>query len=278
MCFDFRREDRIVDTNGFDNDNVQMTPLMLDRRARIVELVRQRGAVRVPELAELFQVSQVTIRNDLMQLEREGALTRDRGGAVLKTHGSALVAFDQRATINLEAKQRIGRAAAALVEPGDTILMDAGTTVVEMTRHLQSAAPLTVVTNALNVALELRAARETRVLMLGGTVSYETFGTLGPIAEQNLGELVVQKLFLAAETVDQAAGVTDSTVEIAQVKRAMVRAARRVILVVDSSKWGTAGFIKVVPLTAIDTIVSDAGLPESERAAIERLGIELITA
>lgn len=252
------------------------TPLMLDRRARIAALVRQRGSVRVQDLAELFQVSPVTIRSDLVQLEKEGALVRDRGGAIAAGQPSALVAFEQRATIRQQVKERIGRAAAALVDPGDTILLDAGTTVVEMVRHLPPAAPLNVVTNALNVALELRALSEVRVLLLGGTINYATFGTLGPLAEQGLEGLNVQKLFLAAETVDLVAGVTDSTLEIAQVKRAMVRAARQVILVADSSKWGRTGFIKVLPLSGVHTVVVDAGLPESERAALERMGVDVV--
>lgn len=251
-------------------------PLMLDRRARIVALVQQRGSVRVQELADLFQVSTVTIRTDLVQLEKEGMLTRDRGGAIARTRPSALVAFDQRTSLNLEIKQRLGKAAAGLVSPGESILMDAGTTVVEMARHLGRAAPLTVVTNALNVALELHAIRDARVLMLGGTINYATFGTLGPLAEQSLEGLAVQKLFLAAESVDPIAGVTDSTVEIAQIKRAMISAARQVVLVADSSKWGRTGFIKVAPLSAIHTVVTDTGLPDTARAALERLGVALI--
>lgn len=252
------------------------SPLMLDRRARISALVRQRGSVRVQELAELFQVSSVTIRTDLVQLEKDGALVRDRGGAVAAGHTSALVAFEQRTTINQQVKARIGRAASTLVVPGDTILLDAGTTVVEMIKHLPQNAPLTVVTNALNVAIELRAFSEVRVVLLGGTINYATFGTLGPMAEQALGGLNVQKLFLAAETVDLHAGVTDSTIEIAQVKQAMARASREIILLADSSKWGRTGFIKVVAMSAIGTVIVDDGLPEADRAALERMGVEVI--
>lgn len=262
--------------NPHDLGAEALTPLMLDRRARIAAMVRQRGSVRVQELAELFQVSSVTIRTDLVQLEKEGALVRDRGGAVSIAQPSALVAFEQRAILHQEVKERIGRAAASLVAPGDTILLDAGTTVVEMVRYLPIGAQLTVVTNALNVAIELRARGETRVVLLGGTVNYETFGTLGPMAEQALDDLNVQKLFLAAETVDLTSGITDSTMEIAQVKRAMVRAARQVVLLADSSKWGRAGFIKVAPLSAVQTVVVDAGLPPSECATMERMGVNLM--
>lgn len=263
-------------TGDFQYPSEPDTPLMLDRRGRIATMVRQRGSVRVQELAELFQVTPVTIRTDLVQLEKDGLLVRDRGGAVATTPRSALVAFDQRTSMHLAAKQRIGRAAAALVEPGDTILLDAGTTVVEMVRHLPQPGPLTVVTNALNVGLELQALREARVILLGGTINYPTFGTLGPLAERSLEGLVVEKLFLAAETVDIGAGVTDSTIEIAEIKRAMVRAARQIILLADSSKWGRTGFIKVLPLSTVHTVVCDAGLSEADRAGLERLGVRAL--
>lgn len=253
-------------------------PLMLDRRGRIAALVRQRGSVRVQDLAEQFQVSPVTIRTDLAQLEKEGLLVRDRGGAVAAAPRSALVAFETRTSLHLSAKQQIGRAAAALVAPGDTVLMDAGTTVVEMVPHLPQAGPLTVVTNALNVGLALQGLHDVRAILLGGTINYATFGTLGAMAEHDLEGLVVEKLFLAAETVHTEDGVTDSTFEIAQLKRAMVRAARQVVLLADSSKWGRSGFIKVTPLSSINTVVTDAGLSRADQIALERLGVRVIIA
>jgi DeoR/GlpR family transcriptional regulator of sugar metabolism len=145
-----------------------------------------------------------------------------------------------------------------------------------MVEHLRSVAQLTIVTNALNVAAELHGAADARVLMLGGTMNYDTFGTLGPQVEQSLGELVVQKLFLAAESVDPAYGVTDSTMEIAQMKRAMVRAARQVYLLADSSKWQRVGFIKVIPFERIATVVTDRELPEVARRAAEQAGTEVL--
>jgi DeoR family transcriptional regulator, aga operon transcriptional repressor len=256
----------------------QDAPLMLDRRSRIAALVRQRSSVRVQELAELFQVSPVTIRTDLVQLEKNGLLVRDRGGAVATAQRSALVAFETRTSLHLAEKRQIGRAAAGLVDPGDTILLDAGTTVVEMVPHLPQTGPLTVVTNALNVGLALQALPNARVMLLGGSINYATFGTLGPMAEHDLEGLVVEKLFLAAETIDITAGVTDSTIEIAQLKRAMVRAARQIILLADSSKWGRTGFIKVASLSAVHTFITDAGFGAADRLALERLGIRVVIA
>jgi DeoR family transcriptional regulator of aga operon len=254
--------------------------MILQRRAQIAELVRQSGAARVADLAERFQVSEVTIRNDLVQLEKQGQLIRDRGGALPLDHAreiTSLLAVEQRAHLQIAEKQRIARAAAQLVSPGDTILMDAGTTVVEMAPHLAGITPLTVVTNALNVALEVATKTDARIILLGGNFSRESSSTLGSLAEQTLGELRVQKAFLGTQAFDLEHGLTDTTMEIAQVKRAMIRAARRVILLMDSTKLGHSGFIKVAPLTAVQMLITDTGLPEVARLEIERLGVEVQT-
>lgn len=249
-----------------------------ERRGKIAELVRQRGVVRVGELVDEFAVSAVTIRNDLEQLEKQGQLVRDRGGAIAAGPSPvrSLLGIDQRAVLNLDAKQRIGHAAAQRVNPGDTIILDAGTTVIEAARLIGKISPLTVVTNALNVALELGAHSSARVIFLGGMLNREASSTIGPQLEQQLGELVAQKLFLGTQAFDGEHGLTDSTSEIAQVKRAMINAAREVILLTDSSKWHHAGFIKVAPLTELDAIITDEGLPAEARAAIDALGIELV--
>jgi DeoR family transcriptional regulator of aga operon len=251
------------------------------RRARIAELVRERGSMRVSELAEHFEISEVTIRNDLVQLEKDGQLVRDRGGAVTRDPGrhiTSLLAVEQRGHLHTEEKRRVARAAARLVNPGDTIIMDAGTTVVEMAPYLTGITPLTVVTNALNVALEVAAKTDARVLLLGGTFSREASSTVGSLAEQMLDGLRVEKAFLGTQAFDLEHGLTDTTPEIAEVKRAMIRAARRVILLTDSSKLDRSGFIKVAPLTAVHTLISDEGLPVAAREAITGLGIEVLIA
>jgi DeoR family transcriptional regulator of aga operon len=128
------------------------------------------------------------------------------------------------------------------------------------------------------VALEVSAKTEAHIILLGGNLSRESSSTLGSLAEQTLGELRVQTAFLGTQAFDLEHGLTDTTLEIAQVKRAMIRAARRVILLTDSSKLGQSGFIKVAPLTAFQTIITDTALPPEAKAELERLGIELILA
>lgn len=251
--------------------------LAAERRVRIAALAARHGVVRTEELARTFGVSPVTIRSDLDLLAKEGVLVRDRGGAVVNTNTALTVAFNQRAELNLEEKRRIGQAAARLVVPGDTIIMDAGTTTMEMAKVLTEVNPLTVVTNALNVAMQLGSVREVNIILIGGSLNRDTISIIGPTASAHLHDLVVQKAFIGIHAFDED-GLTDPSIEVAQVKRAMIQAARQVILLADSTKWRKLGFAKVARLAAISTIVSDTGLPEEARAAIQRTGVELILA
>ena len=254
-------------------------PLTQHRRRQILDPVKSDGAAHVSALARKFGVSAVTIRNDLARLQATGELLRDRGGAITAPaprQVKHLLGLSARAALNLEAKQRIGKAAAQFVQPGDTIIMDAGTTVVEMAPHLAGISPLTVVTNALNVALTIGAAGDAQVILLGGMLSREASSTVGPLTEQTLADLSVGKVFLGTQALDLADGLTDTTLEIAQTKRAMIKAARQVILLADSAKWDHTGFIKVAALDGIDVLISDDKFPASARTAVERLGIRLI--
>ncbi|RYX86007.1 DeoR/GlpR transcriptional regulator [bacterium] len=254
--------------------------MTLQRRTQIAELIQQKGAVRVDELVAKFGVSQVTIRKDLMQLEREGHLTRDRGGAITLIDSepiiSTLLEYEARALISVDEKARIGAAAAKMVGAGDTILLDAGTTVVEMVPYLTDITPLTVVTNALNVAHQVGTRTNAKLQVLGGTFYRHLASMHGPAIESSLNDFLVSKVFLAAQAFDVEHGLTDTSLEMAGVKRAMIRAARQVILMADSSKFGRSGFIKVVPFSEIDTLITDSNIPPEARAELERLGVEVI--
>src|SRR5439155_22894047 len=131
----------------------------------------------------------------------------------------------------------------------------------ELARSLAHVTPLTVVTNALNIATQVGSLPGVNVVVVGGSLNEETISTYGPQAERSLNDLVVQKVFLGTHAMELEAGVTDTSIEIVQVKQAMVRAARRVILLADSSKWGCVAFAKVVPLSGVHTIVTDSNLP-----------------
>ncbi len=249
------------------------------RRRQIQQLVQSDGVAQVGELAKRFDVSEVTIRADLTKLAQAGELIRDRGGAIAPHQArkvTELLGLAQRGAVNRDAKRRIGKLAAGLVAPGDTILMDAGTTVVEMAPHLAGIAHLTVVTSALNVALEIGAATDAHVILLGGELSREASSTVGSLTQQTLRDLSVQKLFLGTQALDLENGLTDTTLEIAEVKRAMIRSAREVYLLCAADKWDTTGFIKVAPLTAVQSLVTDRSLPAAARKSLQRLGLKLL--
>jgi DeoR family transcriptional regulator of aga operon len=248
---------------------------MIARRRKISELVEAHGVVRVPELVKLFGVSDVTIRNDLEALAQKGILVRDHGGAVVQTHTPLSIAFSQRAMLNLESKRRIGEAAARMVISGATVILDAGTTLMEMAKRIPIVSPLTIITNSLNIATEIGSRPGVHVMLAGGSLSTETISTVGPLAERDIRELLVDKLFLGIQAFEPEAGLSDVSLEVARVKAAMVSAADYVVLLADSSKYPTRAFARVGPLSDIDCLITDCGFPEEAVRQMAAQGIEV---
>jgi DeoR/GlpR family transcriptional regulator of sugar metabolism len=230
----------------------------------------------VAELGRFFGVSEVTIRNDLERLAHEGLLVRDHGGAIARTLTALSVTFNQRAQLNLEAKQRIGQAAANLVQPGETIIMDSGTTLMEMAKRLRNLSPLTVITNGLNIAIQVGSLPDVHVVLAGGSLSSETISTVGPLAERDLGDLLADRLFLGTHAFELEAGLLDVSIEVARIKRTMISAAEKVILLADSSKFPTRAFARVASLSAINCLITDTGFPEDAARQLAAQGIELL--
>ena len=249
--------------------------LMGERRRRIGELVAAHGVVRVADLVKLFGTSDVTIRNDLELLAREGVLVRDHGGAIAPTHTSLSVAFGQRAKLNLQSKQRIGAAAAGMVLPAETIILDAGTTLMEMAKRLPAVSPLTIMTNSLNIATVVGSHSGIHVMLAGGSLSPETISTVGPLAEHDLREFLVDKLFLGIQAFELGAGLSDVSLDVARVKAAMISAASYVVLLADSTKYPTRAFARVAPLSDIDCLITDRGFPEEAAEEMAAQGIEI---
>jgi DeoR family transcriptional regulator, aga operon transcriptional repressor len=250
-------------------------PLTIDRRRQIAELIAARGTVRVVDLSKLFGVSGMTIRNDLERLAHEGVLVRDHGGAVARTYTSLSAAFDQRALLNLEAKERIGQAAATLVRAGETIMLDAGSTLMEMVKRLPNLSPLTIITNALNVAMRVASLPGVHVVQAGGSLSPETISTVGPLAERDLRDLLVDRVFLGTHAFELEMGLSDVSIEVARVKSAMISASKQVVLLADSSKFPTRAFARVAPLSAIHCLITDTGFPDDAARQLTAAGIEV---
>jgi DeoR/GlpR family transcriptional regulator of sugar metabolism len=245
--------------------------LPAQRRQAMLRAVRS-GSSHVSDLAQSFGVSEMTVRRDLRELARDGKLERVRGGAL-----RAEPPFEQTAVERFAAKDRIGAAAAALVEDGETVMIDIGTTTLQAAHHLHGRS-LTVVTTSLAVYEELLPDHGIELLLPGGIVRRNYRSLVGVLAEDSLRQLRADVLFLGTAAIDERLGVWDTTIVEVPIKRAMIAAAERVVLLADAAKFAMGGSVRVCEADAIDHIVTDDGLPPEARAAIDEAGIEVTIA
>jgi DeoR family transcriptional regulator of aga operon len=236
-------------------------PANQKRRDSIARLVRKTGFVRTSELSGRFGVSTVTIRQDIDALSAEGLVQRTYGGAVSQIEGVEDTAFDLRAAANNDAKVRIGEAAARSIRPGETVLLDSGTTTIEIARHLPENSDITVVTPALNIALEAGRRSGVEVLVCGGRLNPRTLSTTAHEIARSFSEIFADRLFLATYGIDVEKGLAERSLEIAETKRALIRAAREITLVCDSSKFASAGPILISPLSVVGRVITDGKIP-----------------
>jgi DeoR family transcriptional regulator, fructose operon transcriptional repressor len=249
------------------------------RRSRIIEELSRQRVVKMSALSAQFGVSEVSIRRDLERLEELGLLKRVHGGAVLPPAASGMPNAGPVAKVS-PAKERIGRAAAQLIEPGDRLIMDSGTTVLQVTRSISgdllTSGNLAVITSSLPVIYELGAWKSIHLLLLGGIYLPEWQVTVGPQTIANLATLHADKLFLGADGLTLSHGVTTANVLEAEVDRAMIKAADEVILVADSSKIGGIGLTSIMPLERVHKLVTDEAAPAAFISNLRDLGIEVI--
>ncbi|HIC88003.1 MAG TPA: DeoR/GlpR transcriptional regulator, partial [Anaerolineae bacterium] len=250
--------------------------LIRQRRAQITRMLRENGTVRVSELSRLFGVSEVTIRSDLRALEKSGILLRVYGGAVNNIGTGLDVAFAARAKINREAKQRIAAAAVAMIEDGDTIAIDAGTTTMEIARQLPSDLRITIVTTGPNIAMEAAAREKVTVDLAGGILSPAHIAVVGSDAEATIRSFYTKKAFLAILAFDLERGLMDTSRAVARVKRAFLENTEQAIVVADSTKFGKIAPVAVAPLSAVHTLITDTGLSDVDAERLREAGIEVI--
>jgi len=249
------------------------------RKLAILEDLATSRVVSVAGLSRKFGISTVSIRNDLENLEARGLLRRIRGGAVSVPQTIVEWSFTEKMAMHREEKERIGRAAAALIQNGDVVIMDSGTTVVQVARHISQAilisGQLTVITSSLPIARELGSWKGVHLILLGGVYLPEQEVVVGPQALANLAQLHADKMFLGAGGISLEGGPTTATVLDAEVDRACVGAADAVIAVVDSSKIGRRGLASVVPITELDVLITDTGAPDEFVARARELGLDV---
>jgi len=249
-----------------------------DRRSQIIALLENNGQVNVQQLSDLFNVSCVTIRNDLAYLEDKNLLYRTRGGAIRQTKIAIDLALSEKARKNQEQKRRISLKAVELIHEGDTIILDSGTTTMEIAKQLKNFQNLTVITNALPIATELAGHQGIEIIMPGGVLREKSFSLVGSQAERNLRDFYCDKLFLGVDGFDTTFGVYTPSVAEAQVNRVMVEIARETIVVTDSSKFGKRSLAFIVPLDKIHRVITDDGISEKDRQNLLAQKIEVIIA
>jgi DeoR/GlpR family transcriptional regulator of sugar metabolism len=250
-----------------------MTLLPAQRRQEILRAVRN-GTAHVSDLAESFGVSEMTVRRDLGALARDGKLERVHGGAV---DAGTEPGFSQIEVERFDIKDRLGSAAAAMVQDGMTVMIDIGTSTLQMARHLHGR-KITVVTTNLAVVEELLPDQDIELVLPGGIVRRNYRSLVGVLAEDSLRQIKSDILFLGTSGVDLEIGVWDTTMVEVPIKRLMIAGAAEVVLIADAAKFSMTGMVRVCGPESISHIVTDAPLPASARSAVDAAGIEVTVA
>ncbi len=251
--------------------------LVEERRRRILELLDKQERATVEELVARFRVSAVTIRGDLDVLAEAGTLVRSHGGA-LKRLDQQDVPLAVKETLHHGEKVRIGHAAAQLIRQDETIILDSGTTTAEIARQLKflKLKSLTVITNALNIAMELANLQHIRVIMIGGILRQMSYSTVGPPAEQLLRGLYADRLFLGVDGLDPDIGLTTPDVLEAQLNALMIKVSREVTAVADSSKFFRRTLSSIAGLHEIHRIITDDNVEPQIVAGLRARNIEVL--
>ena len=250
----------------------------LERRTLILERIDSHGQVNVSELSQDFGVSEVTIRNDLNQLEQKRAVIRARGGAIKPTRVGVDFELSDKDKLNFKEKQRIGERAAHLVEDGDTIIIDSGTTTLELAKNLTQATNLTVITNALNIAIKLSENKDIKVIVPGGFLRKQSLSLVGTPAEKGFRGYYCDKLFLGVDGLDVNYGLSTPNIEEAHLNQVMIEHARQVILLSDSSKFLRKSLAFICPLSSIDILVTDDKIEPEDQRQLESSGVQVLLA
>ena len=260
--------------NNINSDN----NLTVERRKKIIEKIDKEGKVKVSILSKLFNVSEVTIRNDLDQLERKNLLVRAHGGAMKFQRAGIDYELDIKAKKNRTQKIAIGKKAASLINDGDTIILDSGTTTLEIAKNLERISNLTVITNSLNIAGQLVEFQNIKVIMLGGTLRRKSLSLVGISAIESLKTYYCDKVFIGVDGIDTQYGISTPNVDEAHLNNIMINNSREVIVVTDSSKFKNRSFTYIAPIQKVTTIITDENIPKDEKEKIESLGIKLLIA
>ena len=242
------------------------------RQQQMLDHISREGELRIAVLKETYRVTEMTIRRDLEKLEETGTIKRTFGGAIFVGKD---IALQERAGILTEEKARIGRHAASLIRPGESVFIDGGSTTLQIAKHLTAGMNITVVTNALNVAAEL-SGKQIAVLVTGGMLLEATNSLAGPIAAQSLSGMAFDRIFLGATGLNVEHGFSNSNIYEAEIKQIAIRQSAETNVVLDHTKFGARTLISFAPLSGVQRVITDR-LPDEEsmRQSCEDAGVLL---
>ncbi len=248
----------------------------LKRRSAILGLLEKQGDLSVVHLSSKYGVSEVTIRNDLSKLEKKGLLIRTRGGAIKKVPITYDLSLNQRINKNKKEKQLIGKQAATYIKDGDTVVLDSGSTTLEVAKNLHKFKDIHLITNSLPIANQVADNKGIEVIVPGGILRPEMRSLIGPMAERSLLNYHCDVAFLAVDGIDSEEGIYTPVIHEATLCRVMMQISKKVVVVCDSSKFLRKSFVKIAPISDVDVIITDAAIPETEKNRIKQLQIELV--
>jgi len=247
-----------------------------ERRDKILEILGKENRVNVSELAAIFNIGEATIRRDLDDLEERGFLRRTHGGAILAENISFETSIKERESWNREAKIRIATFVSQLVKSGETLMIDGGTTTLEVARLLRTKRNLVVITNAPIIAEEMVGYESSTIILTGGELNEKTLVLVGPIAEQTIHQFRADRAILGMSSIVPEDGFFTANIYEATIKRTFMECAKEVIIVMDSSKIGKISTSFISNLSLVNKLVIDKGISEENIQKIERFGIEII--
>lgn len=246
-----------------------------ERKLKIVEYLQEHLRASVQELSKIFQVSESTIRRDLQELEDAKLLKRTHGGAVCLENVNVEPTFVEKEDKFRKEKERIAQKAAEFIQDGDTLVIDSGTTTVYLAKELRKFSNIKVVTNSIILAQELRGFEGVEVIMTGGTLRQNTLAMVGPITENSLSMLRVDKAFMATNGLNLQEGLTTPNLVEAATKARMIDIAKQVILLTDHTKIGKVAFAKFADIARIDTCIVDDKISQDVADEMKKLGVRV---
>lgn len=249
--------------------------LGIERRKAILEKLAQEQKVHVSPLAQLFGVTEETIRRDLEKLEKKGFLRRSYGGAVLVERTGEELSFAKRTTTNGELKDRIGRAAASLVQKGDTIMMDSSTTGLALLRHIAGREGVTIITNSVRIVHDFSDSAF-RLISTGGNLRAKSSCLTGSITCSSLAKYHVDLAVISCKAVDRGQGIMETNEEESLVKQTMIGQAKKCVLLVDHTKFDRMAFTTTCDFAPVDVLVTDMDPGEEWRAFLDKQQVELV--